>query len=504
MTRIYQNLMVFFLLLLCSGESAAHNGSPVKPITGTWINLAYQDVRNKYTNPPYIDNTAPYLWEAKVEELAQMGMEYLVFMAVANEEKAFYPSKLMQWAFPANRKSPVDAIMDAAAKRNMKVFMSTGWAKNQDDNLRDPAIKQRQLEMIKELAGLYGKHPALYGWYLPVEDCLCPLLSDHAATAVNALTEQIHTLTPGKKILISPYGIFNSDFANPEYEKQLAKLKVDIIAYQDEVGCVREKFPLVHLKENWKKLRAIHDKLHIAMWANCETFTWEKAANDRTSALIPAAYSRLLSQQAAASAAGVEQIISFMFCGIIESPESPYQLGQPMWSNYTYRDYMAWKKGNRYWKLLEASFLNKLANTTNFAKVSGAGASSPLLLDGAVGEENMADAHWTVFKKGFHELIIGLQKETTVHDILLRMLNYRSADIGLPTKIHLSTSQDGNTYHLLSTKEISPFLNSNHDAWIEGAFWEKLNIKKRFLKITFDASSQVYIDEIFINPSVVQ
>ncbi len=84
------------------------------------------------------------------------------------------------------------------------------------------------------------------------------------------------------------------------------------------------------------------------------------------------------------------------------------------------------------------------------------------------------------------------------------MLNYRSANIGLPTKIHLSTSQDGNTYHLLSTKELTLFPNNNHDAWIEGAFWEKLNIKKRFLKITFNASSHVYIDEIFINPSVIQ
>ncbi len=209
----------------------------------------------------------------------------------------------MPWAYSADRKSPVDAIMDAAAKRNMKVFMSTGWAKDQDDNLRDPAIKQRQLAMMKELADLYGQHPALYGWYLPVEDCLCPIISEHAVLAVNALTMRARALTPDKKILISPYGIVNSDFDSPEYEKQLAKLKVDIIAYQDEVGCVREEFPLVRLKENWKKLRAIHDRLHIALWANCETFTWENELNDRTSALIPAAYSRLLSQQAAASAA---------------------------------------------------------------------------------------------------------------------------------------------------------------------------------------------------------
>ncbi|MFR7516727.1 MAG: DUF4434 domain-containing protein [Bacteroides uniformis] len=81
---------------------------------------------------------------------------------------------LMPHVYPEGRKSPVDAIMDAAARFGMKVFMSTGWAKDQDDNLRDPAIRRRQREMMQELAGLYGHHPRLYGWYLPVEDCLCP------------------------------------------------------------------------------------------------------------------------------------------------------------------------------------------------------------------------------------------------------------------------------------------------------------------------------------------
>lgn len=116
--------------------------------------------------------------------------------------------------------------------------------------------------------------------------------------AVNALTEQARRLTPNKKILISPYGMVDSDFDDPEYERRLSRLKVDVITYQDEVGCVREKFPLVRLKENWQKLRTIHDKLNIALWANCETFTWEDELNDRTSALIPAAiHAYFLSKQ---------------------------------------------------------------------------------------------------------------------------------------------------------------------------------------------------------------
>lgn len=192
------------LLCLLYALNGFCGDKPVKPITGTWINLAYQDVRNKYTNPTVSDNTGPELWEQKVQELHEMGMEYLVFMAVANEGRAYYPSLLMPHVYPEGRKSPVDAIMDAAARFGMKVFMSTGWAKDQDDNLRDPAIRRRQQEMMQELAGLYGHHPALYGWYLPVEDCLCPLLSEHAVTAVNALTDKARSLTPGKKILISP------------------------------------------------------------------------------------------------------------------------------------------------------------------------------------------------------------------------------------------------------------------------------------------------------------
>lgn len=150
----------------------------VKPITGTWINLAYKDVRNRYTNPQSFDNTDPELWKAKVRELSAMGIEYLVFMEVANEGKAYYPSQLMLWWYDKDKQSPVEAILDEAARYDMKVFMSTGWAKDQDDNLQDPAIKQRQLQIMEELAVFYKNHKAFYGWYLPVEDCLCPILQN--------------------------------------------------------------------------------------------------------------------------------------------------------------------------------------------------------------------------------------------------------------------------------------------------------------------------------------
>jgi NAD+ kinase len=42
----------------------------------------------------------------------------------------------------------------------------------------------------------------MYGWYLPVEDCFGPVLTDYAVEAVNALTDRARALTPEAKVLI--------------------------------------------------------------------------------------------------------------------------------------------------------------------------------------------------------------------------------------------------------------------------------------------------------------
>ena len=77
------------------------------PVTGTFINLPYQDVRNKYTNPQHLDYTDPDMWKTKIAEMKKMGIEYLIFMSVANEGKSYYPSRLMGKNYPEWRKSPV-------------------------------------------------------------------------------------------------------------------------------------------------------------------------------------------------------------------------------------------------------------------------------------------------------------------------------------------------------------------------------------------------------------
>lgn len=452
--------------LLAGFQSFAQNKT--LPVTGTFINLPYQDVRNKYTNPTDMDDSNPQMWASKVEEMKKMGMEYLVFMSVANEGKAYYPSKLMDRKYPASSKSPVDVIMDAAAKHGMKVFMSTGWAWDQDDNLRKPEIKARQIEMMEELSKLYGGHPAMYGWYLPVEDCFGPVLTDYAVEAVNALTARARELTPSAKIMISPYGIFNSDFDDPRYEQQIARLTVDIIAYQDEIGCVRERYPLPRLRENWKKLRAIHDKTGIEMWANCESFEWEKSTNDRTSALVPASYSRFLAQQVAATEGGAEKIISFIFCGLVEDPSSPYQLGQPHWSQEFYRDYMDWLGGSSYWKAAEMGFKGNAS-------------------------EDPSDKRWTMYGPGTHKVVVEAGSS-----VVLRLLNSAKDGIVPPQKIFLYAcdSPSGEGARLIGVQDTPYWPNNRHDAYVDTVLFELDDMKTPYLMVVFTTDSKVYLDSV--------
>ncbi len=44
--------------------------------------------------------------------------------------------------------------------------------------------------------------------------------------------------------------------------------------------------------------------------------------------------------------------------------------------------------------------------------------------------------------------------------------------------------------------------NNLHDAWVDGVYFDNLGVNARYLKVAFSGVSDVFIDEIFINPSV--
>ena len=91
---------------------------------------------------------------------------------------------------------------------------------------------------------------------------------------------------------------------------------------------------------------------------------------------------------------------------------------------------------------------------------------------------------------------------TSLQKVLVRTLNYNQEKIGAPLKVYVYTSQDGQTYNLASIKDAPYFPNNKHDAWIDAVLIDNLKEKTRYVKVAFDALENVYMDEIFVNPSI--
>jgi hypothetical protein len=213
------------------------------------------------------------------------------------------------------------------------------------------------------------------------------------------------------------------------------------------------------------------------MWANCESFTWEKATNDRSSALVPSAFSRLLGQQQAATAGGADRIIAFVFCGLFEDPSSPYHIGQPHWSVLAHEDYMSWLRGDRYWKAAEDAMLGKF---------------------GPVASEDATDPRWVEYAAGTHEIEIPVA-EGKANEVLVRMLNSHKDGIVPPSKIFLFASEDGQKWSLVQVKDSPVFPNTLHDAYVDHVLFDVHDMKAPYMKIAFTAEEKAYLDKVILN-----
>ena len=498
-------IIIIFFLLTTTGIIQAQKIT--KQVHGTFINFAYQDERNKYMNPEGTDLTSPEFWKLKVKELSEMGIEYVVLMYVANQGRSYYPSEFMQPAYEKAKESPVEAIMNSADELNIKVFMSTGWAKDQDDNPRLPETRAIQIKIMHETAGLFSKHKSFYGWYLPCEDVVGPYLSQKAVDAANSLAAEARSLTPKAKVMISPYGLSLSKFEDGKFSEQLAKLKVDIVAYQDEIGCVVEAMPLPHMKENFVHLREVHNKTKIELWSNNESFTWEKGLNTRPSALIPAPLPRFLSQLAGMTKAGVDEVISFSFCGIIDKVNSKMPVGQPIYAEKAYQEYMEWKEGKGRWPLLTASFYGTLRHDAitkpvTFMIPASIAHNTGNLTDGNLGTEDINDKNWLGFDKKDMIAIVDLGTKQHIQSLATRFLTYKLKNIFLPTSVEFAVSDDGKNFRTLKTINMDQYLNDRYDCWIDIADADMLNENARFIRVyAVNGTGQfIFADEILVNP----
>jgi hypothetical protein len=147
-------------------------------------------------------------------------------------------------------------------------------------------------------------------------------------------------LTPRAKILIAPYG---TRVARPDdnYVRQLEKLDVDFIAYQDEVGVRKSK--VEETAAFYENLKKAHQRAACAaIWADVEIFEFQGKVYE--SALLPASFQRVQRQLEAVSPF-VDAVLVYQYQGMMNRPGSTAFAGPPE-STRLYSDYADWLRKN--------------------------------------------------------------------------------------------------------------------------------------------------------------
>lgn len=311
-----------------------------KFIKGTWFEFQHPNIyEGKYWNKTCAEFSEEQ-WQLKIKEIQETGMEYLVLLSTALNDKAYFKTDIYEQA-ELKCKNPLENFLAACDKYNMKVFVGGGfygdWTKPLI-NMTNKKILKRTLKAINQLAEGFGHHKSFYGWYWPDETFIDKYFSEKFITYVNMCSKEARTVMPAGKILVAPYGT-RVVIPDDKFVGQLEKLDVDIIAYQDEVGVRKTK--VEESASIYAGLQKAHAKAgRSKLWADVEIFDFEGEVYK--SALISAPFDRIKKQLEAVSPY-VEDILVYQYQGMMNKPGSPAFAGCKA-STKLYEDYIQWKK----------------------------------------------------------------------------------------------------------------------------------------------------------------
>jgi hypothetical protein len=298
--------------------------SPKSKITGTWLDFQHQ---NPYDGLYWNGQTRMFScdqWRGKADEISGVGMDTIVIMSTALDDKAFYPSVFLKEHWDLACPDPVEAVLSAADNNSQNVFVSAGFYGHQTEETSGaPDYLDWHLRLTEELFVRYGHHRSFYGWYVPNEAEINGHFSDGFMQFTPKLTRHLRQMSTGHRILIAPYGT-NKVQETDLFVDQIQALDVDYIAYQDEVGV--RKTQVEQLEEIYARLRRLHDRAGVPLWADVEIFEFEGEVYQ--SALLPASLDRIRGQLAAISPY-VEKILCYQYHGLMNPPNSPQHCGHP-------------------------------------------------------------------------------------------------------------------------------------------------------------------------------
>ena len=311
----------------------------IKPITGTFFEFDHHSrAEGKYYNNA-MWSFSEEQWRAKVRETAEIGMDTLVLMASALYNEVYYQGGEFPYAKHLACPNCLEVLLDEADKTGQRIFLSTGFYGDWTEptkNTTDAEIINRSLRAMNILSEQFGHHTCIEGWYMPDEWEILGHFDERFIRYINTISTEARRLNPKNKTMIAPYG---TRITQPDdlYTKQLERMDLDIIAYQDEVGV--QKTAVDQEAAYYEALYHAHQKAGRAkIWADMEIFRFEDRVY--TSALLPAPWERVQAQMEAISPF-VEKIIIYAYQGMMTKPGGIARCGYET-AEQLYTDYHNW------------------------------------------------------------------------------------------------------------------------------------------------------------------
>ena len=314
-----------------------------KQIDGAWINFYHwSEAEGQYWNPE-IKKLTDVQWGELMDGQHSLEMNVIVVQEVfRNQEysgkhtidqdgfkgRAFYPSELFPERVPITAVDPLEAVMAAADKNGMNVFMSVGlyaWFDFSKGSL------EWHKKVAEELWNKYGHHPSFYGWYISEEQDGGLGTDQDRKDIVEFFKEfkaYVYQFAPEKPIMLATNS-HNLRGAEDTYRKLLPYL--DILC---PFGFHRMPSTDLTGEQAAEKLQALCDEAGSHLWMDMEVFEFFGPDN----ALIPRPIAGLLSDLHRFP--NFEKILCYQYPGLMNSPSMSLKPG----GENTVKLYLDYKK----------------------------------------------------------------------------------------------------------------------------------------------------------------
>ncbi len=308
-------------------------------ISGSWFEFQHNGAQEAPNWNPQLLSFNKDQWKALLSDMAGIGMEYLVLMGSALDEKTFYKSRHFE-SYPTATPDPMSVMFDAADELGLKIFVSNDFYGSwmyPEKMFFDPEPRRKREIAMAEMIERFGNHPSFYGWYWPNELDIFPNYHNNFVDYVNNCQAFADSLMAGKKSLIAPYGTFHL-VADDNFCRQLDRMNVDFVAYQDEIGV--RKANVEWTPVYFERLKTCHDKVGKAkLWADMEVFQFEGPIYKTP--LHSAPIERVIRQLEGISPF-VERVLIYQYPGLMSKPGTIARVNTPG-ATKLYTDYKAYR-----------------------------------------------------------------------------------------------------------------------------------------------------------------